>query len=185
MGVEWSVSYDNQPSTTPIRPNVQTTTNTPRPDIISSTLTVANFSVHDIATYTCSIYNQRYGTASTINKTFTLAYFLPLTSTPPSSTVYSATETPLIWSLSGWPLAHTSLSCSYNHTVITLTVQLQYTPPSETFLIPTTYPEISCTLSNSTHTISTLHFTRIGWSYKIQQHCKTQKLFISLLSNSE
>ena len=129
-------------------------------DVITSKLTIANYSVKDSGIYTCTAENQNYGHRK--DKTFDLTYSEEIKVTPPDVTTFTDRNSIkiFVWTVTGWPLEDLVMSCGTAGNVSSLTLN-EDIAPSRSFTFSTTNTttplNISCgILTGNTHLATTV-----------------------------
>ena len=134
-------------------------------DVITSTLTIQNYSTSDSGVYTCTVRNQNYGYKAT--NTFDMTYTQAVIVTPPAVTYYKEGEgdTVFVWYITGWPLVEVRLVCNMTD------VHAKEYAVKETekrFISKTTTEDTfatqNCIVYNGASMLDNLNITRVGFN---------------------
>ena len=134
-------------------------------DVITSTLTIQNYSTSESGVYTCSVRNQNYGDEAT--NTFDMTYTQAIIVTSPAVTYYKEGEgdTVFVWYITGWPLVEVKLMCNMTEVhaeeyAVTETEKLfiSKTTTEDTFAMQ------NCIVYNGASMLDNLNITRVGFN---------------------
>ena len=134
-------------------------------DVITSTLTIQNYSTSDSGVYTCTVRNQNYGDKAT--NTFDMTYTQAVIVTPPAVTYYKEGNgnTVFVWYINGWPLGEVRLVCNQTD-VPAEEYAVKETEKRFTFNITTgdTFAMQNCIVYNGKSMLDNLNITRVGFN---------------------
>ena len=134
-------------------------------DVITSTLTIQDYSTSDSEVYTCTVRNQNYKDEAT--NTFDMTYTQAVIVTPPAITYYKKGEgdTVFVWYITGWPLGEVKLMCNMTDVpaekyAVKETVKLfiSKTTTEDTFATQ------NCIVYNGESMLDNLNITRVGFN---------------------
>ena len=133
-------------------------------DVITSTLTIQDYSTSDSGVYTCTVKNQNYGDKAT--NTFDMTYTQAVIVTPPAVTYYKEGEgdTFFVWYISGWPLVEVRLVCNMAevHAKEYAVKETEKRFISKT-TIEDTFAAQNCIVYNGESMLDNLSITRVGF----------------------
>ena len=134
-------------------------------DVITSTLTIQNYSTSDSGVYTCTVRNQNYGNNAT--NTFDMTYTQEVIVTPPAVTYYKEGEgdTVFVWFITGWPLEEVRMVC--NQTDVPAE-EYAVKETEKRFISKTTTEDTfamrNCIVYNGASMLDNLNITRVGFN---------------------
>ena len=133
-------------------------------DVITSTITIQNYSTSDSGVYTCTVRNQNYKDEA-IN-TFDMTYTQAVIVTPPAVTYYKEGEgdTVFVWYITGWPLEEVKLICNMTevHAKEYAVKETEKRFISKT-TIEDTFATQNCIVYNGESMLDNLSITRVGF----------------------
>ena len=134
-------------------------------DVITSQLTIANYSVKDSGIYTCTVKNQNYGHRD--DKTFDLTYLEEIKVTPPDVTTFTDRNSIkiFVWTVTGWPLSNVKMDCDTHKDVVKTTEVFNELSPKKFFTLKVTNQStVTCEIATDDGTLETTTITRVGYN---------------------
>ena len=134
-------------------------------DVITSTLTIQNYSTSDSGVYTCTVRNQNYGDKAT--NTFDMTYTQAVIVTPPTVTYYKEGEgdTVFVWYITGWPLEEVRMVCNQADVpaeeYAVTEIEKRFTSKTTT---EDTFAMRNCIVYNGASMLDNLNITRVGFN---------------------